>query len=171
MGLTAGKEVYDHSAHLSRANHATVESDLQPAGVGDMFKKPYPRPHWADSKKQCAGMIPQVLSRVIAMQAIPPPELQDTKPDPSVPRPSLVAASVFGPSEPGITPPRPSQPAYTGPMLPISAQTSQAAQEGYLSPQRASFHGSPHIKQENSENSVHPSIPASRSSEHVLTPT
>lgn len=169
MGLIAGKEVCDHSIYLSRPNHATVESDLQPAGVGDMFKKPYPRPYWADSKKQCAGMNIQVSARIKPMQTLPQPESEDTKPDPSISRPPLVAASVLGPSEFESVPHRPPHPAYTGRTPPIPSQTSQVAEGGYPSPRGAFTQEYSHVKQEPSENLVHPSI-GSGSSEHALAP-
>lgn len=132
-----------------------------------MFKKPYPRPYWADSKKQCAGMNSQVSAQVKTMQARPQPELQDTRLDPSreVSRPPPVAASVLEPSESESTPYRPSDAAYTGLMPPVSAQTSQMAQGGYPSPRGASSQGSPRAKQEPLENLVHHSIAISRSSE------
>jgi hypothetical protein len=161
--LTAGKEVCNHSAYLSEANRATVESGFQLAEVGDMFKKPYPRPRWADNRKQCAGMNSQVSAQVKAMRALPQPELQDIKPEPSVSQP-LVANSVFGPSGSGGSTHRPPRPASTGSMPPTSAQTGQAAQR---MPRGASPHES-YVKQEPLENLVYSSINLHESSEPVL---
>lgn len=144
------------------ANRATVESDLQPAGVGDMFKKPYPRPNWADSRKQCAGMNVQVSAQVKTMQALPQPELQAVKPDPSTSQPPLVVASPFGDLQSRNNAHGPSHIASTSLMPPTSGQTSQAGQGGYPSPGGASSQGSSYVKREPSENLV----PVPRSSEH-----
>ena len=170
MGLTVGKEVCNHPAYLSGANHTTVESDLQPASVGDMFKKPYPKPHWADSRKQCIEMNVQVSTQVKTIQALPQLALQDIKPDPSVSQPPLISTSVFGPSESGNNPQRPSRPAYTGLLPPTAVRTSEVAQGVYPSPQGMSSQGSSYVKQEPLENLVHSEVNASGSSELVLAP-
>ena len=125
--LTAGKEACNCSVYLSGANRGTVESDLQLASVKNMFEKPYPRPRWADSRKQCAGMNAQVLAQVKAMQTLPQTELRDAKPEPSVSHSPLV--SVLRPSETIDNRHGLSRPAYTDLMSPTSARTSQAKAE------------------------------------------
>jgi len=162
--LTAGKEVCNHSAYLSGTNSVTVETDLRPAGAGEMFVTPYPRPHWADSRKQCAEMNVQVSTKVKTIPAPPQPEQQDIKPDPSVSQPHLVFPSVFGPSGSGNNPQRPSRPAYTGLMPSTAAQTSQVAQGVYPSPRGMSSQE----EQEPSENLVHSEVNVPRLSELVL---
>jgi hypothetical protein len=185
--------VCNYSIHLSGANRTIVEGDLQPVRVGDMFRKPYPRPYWADSRKQCAGMNAQVSARVKAMQALSQPEPQD------------VAASAFGPSGTEENSCRLPGPAFTGSTPPTSTQTSQmkaeisenqrvfrvpfgsppptltltdqsgpvsqapVAPEVYLSPHAASSQGSSYVKQELLGNLVHSSINVHRSSKPVLT--
>lgn len=170
MELTAGKEVCDHPAYLSEANHTTVERDLQPASVGDMFKRPYPKPHWADSRIQCVEMKVQVSSQVKTIQALPQLEFQDSKPDPSGSQPPLASTSVFGPSEPRNNPPRLSRPTYAGLIAPTAARTSEVAQGVYPSPRGMSSQGSFYVKQEPSENLVHSEVNVPGSSEFVLAP-
>jgi hypothetical protein len=168
--LTAGKEVCNHLAYLLGANRVAVERDLQPASVGDMFEKPYPRPHWADSREQCAEMNVQLSSQVKTIQALPQPELQDIKPDPSVSLPPLVSASVFGTLETRNNPQGPSRPAYTDLMPPIAPRASKVAQGDYPSSRGVSSQGSFYVKQEPSENLVHSEVlvPVPGSSEFVL---
>jgi len=170
VGLTAGKEVGNHPAYLSGANHATVERDLRPASVGNMFEKPYPRPRWADSREKCAGMNVQLSSQVKPIQALPQPKPLGIKPDPSVSQPPLVSASVFGTLETGNNPQRPSHPTYTGSMPQIAAQTSEMAQRDYSSSRGVSSQGPFYVKQELSENLVHPAVVVPGSSELVLGP-
>ena len=169
MELTAGKEVCGCPAFLSEANHTTVERDLQPASVGDMFKRPYPKPRWADSRIQCAQMNVQVSAQVKSIQALPQLEHQDTKPDPAIPQPPLVSASVFGPSEPRNNLQRLSHPAHTGLIAPTAARTSEVAQEVYPSSRGMSSQRS-YVKQEPSESLVHSEVNVPGSSELVLAP-
>ena len=170
MELTAGKEVCDRPASLPEANHTTVESDLQPASVGDMFKRPYPKPQWADSRMQCVQMNVQVSAQVKPIQALPQLDFQDTKPDPSVPQPLMVSTSVFGPSGSRNDPQRLSRPAYTSLIAPTAARTSEVAQGVYPSPRGMPSQGSFYVKQEPSENLVHSEVNIPGSSKLALAP-
>ena len=135
-----------------------------------MFKKPYPKPHWADSRKQCVEMNVQVSAQVKTIQALPQLAPQDTKPDLSVSQLPLISTSVFGPSESGNNPQRPSRLAYTGLMPPTAVQTSEVAQGVYTSPRRMPSQGPSYVKQEPLENLVHSEINVPGSSELVLAP-
>ena len=170
MELTVGKEVCNHPAYLSGTNHTTVESDLQPASVGDMFVKPYPMPHWADSRKQCVEMNVQVSAQVKTIQALPQLALQDTKPDPSVSQPPQISTSIFGPPESGNNPQRLSQLACTSITPPTAFRTSEVVQGVYPSPQGMSSQGTLYVKQEPLENLVHAEVNVPGSSELVLAP-
>ena len=170
MELTAGKEVCNHPAYLSGANRATVERDLQPASVGDMFKKPYPKPHWADSRVQCVEMNVQLSGQVKTIRALPQLELQDIKPNLSVSQPPLVSTSVFQASETGSDPQRPSRLAHPGLMALTAAQTSEVAQGDYPSSRGVSSQRSFCVKQEPLGNLVHSEVIVPESSEFVLAP-
>lgn len=160
----------NHPAYLSGTNRTTVESELQPASVGDMFKKPYPKPHWADSRKQCVEMNVQVSAQVKTIQAVPQVALQDAKPDPSVSQPPLISTSVFGPSESENNPQRPPHTAYDGLMPPTAFRTSEVAQGVYSSPRGVSSQGSSYVKQEPLENLIYSEVTVPGSSELVLGP-